>query len=203
MKLPKFLNSLSFIMVPMLMLILGVWIEAGVLFNRAFLDTMEAAFRYPASALFGLAVALPILLTSIHSHILPEFFQIRGKKFGFPELFGVFSSIMVIMLFDVFADKPRHYSWFVLVGFLAVFIGLIDYLYAHLYKKKYEQEARETREANPELREARAALRESLKELKEYRQSLTCPHCGQIPETKTYSAHRNHVNRCPKNPKNQ
>lgn len=221
MNLHKTLNSLDAITTPMLMLICAVGIEASVLFNRALSESMDIWFRIPASMLFGFSVALPILLTSIHKQLLPGL-PIRDKKIGFPELFGLFSAFMVLLLFDVFGEKQRSTSWYVLVSFLAIFIGLIDYLYAHLYvakyneefgkedlSKQYDEKCRELNEANQSLHECRVKLGEAVNELMEARQelaefyeSLKCVHCGELPATKSYSAKRNHENRCTQNPKN-
>jgi|GEM_PF-5189891 len=221
MKLPKFLNSLQAIMIPMLILILGFWIDASVLFYRAFAGALVDALRYPASIFLGFAVALPLLLTAINNPILPGL-QIGTKKIGFPELFGIFTILMVLMFFDFFNPEKTHpASWYYLVLFLSLFLGLIDYLYAYLYVSKYKLSqidwkaqwftmARRTvtyrqklKRTTAKLSEYQTKLSEASHELNEYRQSLTCPHCGHIPEKKSYSAHRNHVTRCPQNPNNQ
>jgi len=220
MKLPNFLNSLSAIMVPMLILFAGFWIEASVLFFRAFEGSMTDVLRYPAASFMGFAVTSPLLLTAINSLLLPGFL-VRGVKIGFPELFGVFTVMMVLLFFDAFGETVRPTSWYLLIGFIAVFLGLIDYLYAFLLVRKYREEVEQVdfktkyndlyaevvqmeqahqrttdklKEYHSALTEARRTLNETEMRLNEYRQALTCPHCQR--ESKTHSAHKNHVARC-------
>ncbi len=216
-------------MTPMLMLIMAVWIESGILFYRALKDSMEDPFRWAASILFGFSVAMPILLTSIHTEILPGV-KIAGKKIGFPELFGLFSTILVLMLFDVFATRERHVSWYVLVGFLSVFIGLIDYLYAHLYVGKQKADSDEINtqrelehkttmledaqlqleeyhekllEATKRHKASQLRLNEAHEKLNEIEEKFTCPYCKEVLEIKPGNALKNHKHRCDKNPSNQ
>lgn len=225
MKLPKFLNSLQAIMIPMLILITGFWIDASVLFYRAFDTALPEPLRYPAATFLGLAVALPLLLTAINNPILPGI-QIGTKKIGFPELFGIFTVLMVLMFFDVFSPElDRPTSWHYLVYFLALFLGLIDYLYAYLYVNKYKlsltdwrgawfslarrfiEQKRKLKDAQMMLIESDTSLEKAVKMLNEYREQFICKHCEgkeQSPkEKKIIGSFRNHVNRCPLNPKNQ
>jgi hypothetical protein len=198
----------------MLMLVIAFWIEAAVLFDRAFADSLHLLLRVPAALFFGFAVACPLLLTAINSRILPSF-KVGRAKVGFPELFGGFTVMMVLLFFDVWGvvDKPR--SWYILVSFLAAFLGIIDYLYASLFVTKYNIEAskrdyqslyestydqlsfcqQDLHDLSTTLLESGKHLNEAKAELNEYRQQLTCS-CGH--QSKTYSAHRNHVSRCEK-----
>jgi len=208
------------------MLIGAVWIDAGIVFNRAFTTSItEVNFRVAVSVLSGFSIAVAILLTSIHTEILPKL-SIRKKDIGFPEMFGIFSVFLMLMVFDVFGDDPKNphkTNWYLLVIFLSIFRGLIDYLYAHLYVgkqkadnqeesavaelKRKEDEFTEAQMRLTEYQEsiidATLKLKEAHKRLEEYQAAFTCPHCGKVSKTKTHSALKNHVNRCDKNPKNQ
>ena len=208
----------------MIVLLVAFIIDAGVLFYRAFPE-MPFYLKLPASIFMGFAVAFPLLVTSVNSKLLPK----AKSGFGFPELFGIFSAVMTLFFFDFFsfpAGKPL--SWYALVIFLSVFVGLIDYLYAHLFVLKNNEErdylhykglydsqleinaglsaklseaSKSLKNTEHNLKESDKALNQITVELNEVKKELTCDYCGHL--SKTYSAHRNHVNRCSANPKNQ
>ncbi|MEL6558364.1 MAG: hypothetical protein AAFQ94_09280 [Bacteroidota bacterium] len=220
----RFLNSIKAVLIPMIVLLVAFIIDAGVLFYRAFPE-MPLYLKLPASIFMGFAVAFPLLVTSVNSKLLPK----AKNGFGFPELFGIFSAIMTLFFFDFFSfPEGKPVSWYTLVMFLSVFVGLIDYLYAHLfvlknkeendhqhYKGLYESQLEINETLNGKFSEAKNQLKEATQSLNEYddtlselnqklnemKKELTCEHCGHL--SKTYSAHRNHVNRCKSNPKNQ
>ncbi|MEQ8628080.1 hypothetical protein [Ekhidna sp.] len=205
---PKFLKSLTAVIIPMMILLAAFVIDAGVLFYRAF-PYMPDGLRLAASAFLGFALAFPLLLTAINSKLLPTT-TIKGKHVGFPELFAVFTAFMTAMFFDVFNAEGKHWSWYVLVAFLSIGLGLVDWLYASLfvnkdyqeneqidYKEKYEAIAH----TPGELSECKKTLEETRKALIECKKRISCRHCGE-PQ-KSYSALRTHEGRCGENPKNQ
>ena len=204
MKFSKFLTSLIAVIIPMMILLAAFVIDAGVLFYRAFPE-MPYGFKIAASAFLGFALAFPLLLTAVNSELLPKW-----KWLDFPKIFAVFTAVMTAMFFDVFQTTGKHWSWYVLVGFLSIGLGLIDWLYAYLFIRKYQLESdqvdykakyEKVRDTPRQLSEAQALLISARTELKEYKKMLTCPHCGKL--SKSHSAHRNHVTRCDQNPKNQ
>lgn len=202
-----FLTSISAVILPMLLLLVAFVIDAGVLFYRVLPD-MPLLLKLSASAFLGFALSFPLLIAAVNSRILP-----RIGWFGFPELFAIFSAFMTALFFDVFTPQDAHWSWYVLVAFLSVFLGLIDYLYAYLFIEKYrranatdkklallEKLQPEHDQLKAAFNEQSAALKAAQTALKEYHRQLTCKHCGQlVPEG--FGALRNHIQRkCPNKP---
>lgn len=214
MKLPNFLNSLNAILIPMIIVLLAFVIDAGVLFFRAFPD-MPYLLKLVAAANLGFGLAFPLLLTSINSRELPKV-SFLWKKVGFPELFAVCTAFMIALFFEIVPG-----GLLVVKIFLSVMLGLIDYLYAYLFVSKYQAEQSETsyeeqytelesrfsevrhdlKRTQMNLIESDTSLEKATKELNEYRKQLTCPHCNE--QLKRFGSYRNHVNRCPENPKNK
>lgn len=204
---PKFLTSITAVVVPMLVLLFAFIINTSVLYHRALPEDMSELLRLAASGLLGFALAFPLILTAVNSQLLSGF---KIWKIGFPETFGVFTAFMTALFFDVFNNPGAPWHWFVLVGFISVLHGLIDYLYAYLFIKKYQEETTEQKAAemikqlipeNEQLKKQNAEIEKLLSEanklLSEYQKQLTCKHCGTlIPEG--FSALRNHIQRkCP------
>lgn len=210
-----FLTSLKAILIPMLILLAGLVIDSAVLLHATFPDIHPVA-RVLASILLGFALAFPLLLTSVNSKMLPSVGWL-----DFPRVFGFCTVLLSLFFFDVFSWKDQHWSRYFLAGFLSVLFGIIEYLYSFLFIRKVQEvtSQRDTAaelasaqatvtetqkllsEAKAALTERTAALTDALAELTEHRRNLTCPHCTQV--LKSPGAHRNHVNRCTHNPKNQ
>lgn len=219
----KFLNSLEAILIPMLILLIAFIVDAGVLFYRVLPEDMNENLKLFASIMLGVAVAFPLLLTSVNSNLLKH-----KHKVGFPEIFGFCSFFMTLLFFDVFSADTKPFNWYLTTVFMCLLLGLIDYLYADLFVKKYNQinnleqrllDFQKLKDQNEslskeldksglvllqskeELSQTKESLQRTLSSLEEANEKLTCPHCGQLQ--KSVSAYRNHIGSCKDNPKNK
>jgi len=216
----KFLTSLKAVLIPMLMLQGALIIDAGILVYRAF-PAMPEAFKLVASALLGFALAFPLLLSSVNSYILKEV-KILWWSISFPMIFAGFTVFMSLLFFGAFDPQPTWTnSNYILVYFLSVFFGLIEYLYADLFVKKNKQRIRdigleegfaELQKAHSDLKLNHHALKESHSELQKAHSDLnkshaklmellTCQHCRDTFD-KVHQKKR-HEAKCMDNPKNQ
>ncbi len=219
----KFLNSLEAILIPMLILLIAFIVDAGVLFYRVLPKYMNENLKLFASIMLGIAVAFPLLLTSVNSNLLKQKYKV-----GFPEIFGFCSFFMTLLFFDVFSAKTKPFNWYLTTVFMCLLLGLIDYLYADLFVKKYNQinnleqqqlDYKNLQDKNrslteeldkssvvlqkskQELSKTKESLQRTISSLEEANEKLTCPHCGQLQ--KSVSAYRNHIGNCKDNPKNK
>ncbi|TPN86079.1 hypothetical protein [Aquimarina algicola] len=218
----KFLNSLEAILIPMLILLIAFVVDAGVLFYRVLPIDMNKDLKLFAAIMLGIAVAFPLLLTSVNSKLLKQKYNI-----GFPEIFGFCSFFMTLLFFDVFSEQIKSFNWYLTTVFMCLLLGLIDYLYAHLFVKKYNQINESERQKthylelqqesvsihqdlkksnevlekyHKELNETKTGLKEAIERLQQANEKLTCPHCSELQ--KSVSAYRNHIGACKHNPKN-
>ncbi len=196
----KFLNSLTAIVIPMIILLFAFVIDASVLFYRAFPTDMPEALKLVASSFLGFAIAFPLLLTAVNRKLLAKF----GETF--PIVFAVFSAIMTAFFFDVFAAEGKDLSWYWLVGFLSVFVGLIDYLYAHLFVEKFAIEVVEELASDQlavmtsafnvldrkysQLEHSAAQLKDKSSQYDALRLQLTCKYCKTVKSPGTISSHQ-------------
>ncbi|GAA4273737.1 hypothetical protein U6A24_02630 [Aquimarina gracilis] len=219
----KFLNSLEAILIPMLILLIAFIVDAGVLFYRVLPEYMNENLKLFASIMLGIAVAFPLLLTSVNSNLLKHKYKV-----GFPEIFGFCSFFMTLLFFDVFSAEIKPLNWYLTTVFMCLLLGLIDYLYADLFVKKYnqiynlelqQQDYEKLKDENEsilkdldksdlvlqqskeELSKTKESLQRTISSLEEANEKLTCPHCGQLQ--KSVSAYRNHIGNCKENPKNK
>ncbi|WP_282079572.1 hypothetical protein [Aquimarina algiphila] len=219
----KFLNSLEAILIPMLILLIAFIVDAGVLFYRVLPKDMNEDLKLFASIMLGIAVAFPLLLTSVNSDLLKHKYKI-----GFPEIFGFCSFFMTLLFFDVFSADVKSFNWYLTSVFMCLLLGLIDYLYADLFVKKYNQinnleqqlldfqklkDQSESlsneldksdlvlQQSKEELSQTKESLQRTIESLEEANEKLTCPYCRQLQ--KSVSAYRNHLGGCKDNPKNK
>ncbi len=219
----KFLNSLEAILIPMLILLIAFIVDAGVLFYRVLPKDMNKDLKLFASIMLGIAVAFPLLLTSVNSNLLKHKYKI-----GFPEIFGFCSFFMTLLFFDVFSAEIKSFNWYLTSVFMCLLLGLIDYLYADLFVKKYNQiknleqqllDFQKLKDQNEsllkeldksglvlqkskeELFQTKENLQRTTGSLEEANEKLTCPYCSQLQ--KSVSAYRNHIGGCKDNPKNK
>lgn len=219
----KFLNSLEAILIPMLILLIAFIVDAGVLFYRVLPEYMNENLKLFASIMLGVAVAFPLLLTSVNSDLLKHKYKI-----GFPEIFGFCSFFMTLLFFDVFSADIKPFNWYLTTVFMCLLLGLIDYLYADLFVKKYNQINNQERKkddyhklkeenqglvkeldmsslvlqkSQEELSKTKKSLERTKSSLEEANDKLTCPYCSQLQ--KSVSTYRNHLGRCTGNPKNK
>ncbi len=219
----KFLNSLEAILIPMLILLVAFIVDAGVLFYRVLPEYMNENLKLFASIMLGIAVAFPLLLTSVNSNLLKHKYKI-----GFPEIFGFCSFFMTLLFFDVFSADIKSFNWYLTSVFMCLLLGLIDYLYADLFVKKYNQihnleqqqidyeklknkneslvkELDESslflEKSKGELSKTKESLQRTMGSLEEANEKLTCPYCSQLQ--KSVSTYRNHLGGCKDNPKNK
>ncbi len=219
----KFLNSLEAILIPMLILLIAFIVDAGVLFYRVLPEYMNENLKLFASVMLGIAVAFPLLLTSVNSNLLKHKYKV-----GFPEIFGFCSFFMTLLFFDVFSAETKPFNWYLTTIFMCLLLGLIDYLYADLFVKKYnqisnlEQQQQDyeklkdenkrllkdldksdlvLKQSKEELSITKESLQSTMDSLEEANEKLTCPHCGKLQ--KSVSAYRNHIGNCKDNPKNK
>ncbi len=116
----NFLNSLTAVLVPMMVLLFAFIIDASVLFYRALPNDMSVYLKYPASGALGFSIAFPLLLTAVNSELLPAW--IKGNKWvGFPMLFALFTVIMTLLFFEIFSVKGKTWDWYFLICFLSLF----------------------------------------------------------------------------------
>ena len=219
----KFLNSLEAILIPMLILLVAFVIDAGVLFHRILPEDMNKDLKLFAAIMLGIAVAFPLLLTSVNSELLRKKYNM-----GFPEIFGFCSFFMTLLFFEVFSENIKFFNWYLTTCFMCLLLGLIDYLYADLFVKKYNQ-IKETKnqqqdyqwllqknesiskdllkyksainKSKEELVRTKEELTETKASLIEMNERLTCPHCNTLQ--KSVSTYRNHIGNCTYNPKNK
>lgn len=219
----KFLNSLEAILIPMLILLVAFIVDAGVLFYRVLPEYMNENLKLFASVMLGIAVAFPLLLTSVNSNLLKHKYKV-----GFPEIFGFCSFFMTLLFFDVFSAETKPFNWYLTTIFMCLLLGLIDYLYADLFVKKYNQinnleqqqlDYEKLKDENKsllndldksglvlqkskeELSKTKESLERIMESLEEANKKLTCPYCGQLQ--KSVSSYRNHLGGCKDNPKNK
>ena len=219
----KFLNSLEAILIPMLILLVAFIVDAGVLFHRVLPNYMDENLKMVASIMLGIAVAFPLLLTSVNSNLLKHKYKV-----GFPEIFGFCSFFMTLLFFDVFSTETKSFNWYLTTVFMCLLLGLIDYLYADLFVKKYNQiknveqqqlNYKKLKDENEslikdldqsnlvleqtkkELYKTKESLHRTMNGLEEANEKLTCPYCSQLQ--KSVSSYRNHLGPCKHNPKNK
>ncbi|WP_438424865.1 hypothetical protein [Aquimarina macrocephali] len=207
----------------MLILLIAFIVDAGVLFYRVLPEYMDKDLKLFASIMLGIAVAFPLLLTSVNSDLLKHKYKI-----GFPEIFGFCSFFMTLLFFDVFSAEIKSFNWYLTSVFMCLLLGLIDYLYADLFVKKcnqihnlaqwqldYEKLIDENQsltkeldksdlvlqQSEEELLKTKESLKGTIESLEEANEKLTCPYCKQLQ--KSISAYRNHIGSCKDNPKNK
>ena len=135
---------------------------------------------------------------------------------------------MTLLFFDVFSAETKPFNWYLTTVFMCLLLGLIDYLYADLFVKKYNQinnlkqqqqdyeklinenenlikdldkSSLVLEQSKQELSKTKESLQRTITNLEEANEKLTCPHCGQLQ--KSVSAYRNHIGSCKDNPKNK
>lgn len=218
-RIAKFLTSLKAVLIPMLMLQGALIIDAAILVHRSFPE-IPAPFKIVASALLGFALAFPLLLSSVNSYILKDL-RVLWFTISFPMLFAGFTVFMSLLFFRAFDPQPTwNMSNYILVYFLSIFFGLIEYLYADLFVKKNQQRIKDLhlKEGFAELQVKHSELKINFHELKEdqvqlkkaytqlnqdyakLKEQVVCKHCGH--ESDTLSKAKYHQTNCPENPKN-
>lgn len=220
-RIAEFFTSLGAVILPMVILLAALVIDGAVLLFKSFPADIPFGIKLAACVLLGFAIAWSLLLTSVNSGLLKRW-NTEWFSIGFPEVFGLCTVAMSLFFFDVWnLPAETHWSKPLLMVFLSVLFGVVEYLYCFIFvaklrekhseesfEKLYEQAHYDLQVALARVENSRQYIKElqegvesTDKELSEYKRVLTCAHCGTV--SASISTHRRHVGRCEKNPRNR
>ena len=197
--------SLTAITIPMLMVNAAIASLLSSLLLEV-LDIKIVALHYLASFTLAIGIGWTVLNTSVNAYLIKRYI---------PFVFAVGSFVLLLIKFKVFKENQEHYSWYITRVFLALIGAAVEYIFSHLFTKKYQEEKKKKgingldlhekleqtldrlNETETRLEQTESRLRKTEEKLTHAKAHFYCRHCAE--EFDNPNACKQHEAKCNKN----